>query len=317
MPEPASRRNEVILGATIVAAVLIGFFGMRFFEGRPLFGGGYELVGIFPDAQGISSGSTVRVSGIRVGNVERIRLSPTADEVHVTMSINPGVTIPRGGQLATSGFAALGDVSVAIRPGPPGNPPYQQGDTLRAQRGADLFAELQEGSVDLLGQANEVLGQMSAAGQLVNDPQGDLRQTLASLRSSTVAVDQLLRQERQRLTSTLANLEVASAGAARLSGDLQAFADVHADSLALLVSNANRAVARVDAAITQLGTTNQHLDEVLFKLNTGQGTLGRLLNEPEVYERLESTLTTLDEILEDFQTDPARYLRELRLFSVF
>lgn len=314
-------KNETLVGAALIAAVLIVYFGIRFLTGVPLFGGGYQLVGVFDDAQGLTPGSTVRVSGVRVGRVEDVRLSPNAQRVLVDMEMNPGVTIPRGASIGTGGLSALGDVNVAITPGPSGNPPLTDGDTLYASAGTDLFSLVQDNAERLLGTADTLLagaaGTFSSVDQLLAASQGDLRATLGALRGTTTTVDQILRAERGRLQTTLANLEAASAGAARLSDNLGRFSEANADTLAATISQLNRTLAQVETSLDQLGGTQAQLDEALTKLNTGQGTLGLLLNDPDLYYNLNTTLANLNQVLLDFQNDPSRYLRELRLLRVF
>jgi phospholipid/cholesterol/gamma-HCH transport system substrate-binding protein len=314
-------RNEILVGAALLAAVLVALLGVRFLQGVPLLGGGYHLVAVFPDAQGLGTGSVVRVNGVRVGQVERVRLSDDAQHVVVRLSINPGIEIPRGGSVATGGFSALGDVNVAISPGPARNPLLVAGDTLYARASSDLFALLQDNAERLFGEADTLLtaaaGTFTTADALLSDTQGDLRQTLAALRGTTATVDALLRAERARLSATLRNLETASASAARLSGRFEGLVETHADTLSLTLTDLRQSLRRVDASLAQLDATGARLDAVLVKLDEGQGTLGLMLNDPELYHNLNATLATFNALAEDVQRDPARYLRELRLLRIF
>lgn len=314
-------KNELLIGAALVAALLIAVLGVRFLQGTPLLGGGFQITAVFQDAQGLGSGSVVRVNGVRVGQVDRVRLGPDAQWVYVDLSINPGVEIPRGATIATGGFTALGDVSIAITPGPPANPPLVSGDTIYARGGGDLFALFQDNAERLFGGADTLLtaavGTFTTADALLSDTQGDLRQTLAALRGTTATVDQLLRAERTRLSTTLANLEAASTDAAAFSATFNRFAETHADTLALTVAGLHRALGRVDASLVQLDATGAQLDEVLVKLNTGQGTLGLMLNDPALYHNLNTAITNLNRLVLDVQEDPGRYIGELRLLRIF
>jgi phospholipid/cholesterol/gamma-HCH transport system substrate-binding protein len=314
-------KNEVLVGLAIVLAVIVGILGVRFLEGLPLLGGGYSIVAIFDDAQGMTSGSPVRVSGVRVGQVESVSLGEGSRHVVARLAISPGVEIPRGSTVSTTGLAALGDVSVSITPGPPRLGLLGSGDTLYARPSPDLLAMLQDNAERLFGEADTLLtaaaGTFTTAEAFLGETQGDLRQTIAALRGTTTTVDQILRAERARLASTLANLEAASADAAFLTADARRFTATHADSIALAVSGVNRTLVRVDHALGQLETTTTQLDEILFKINTGQGTIGLMLNEPTLYYNLEAAVANLNQIMADFQADPARYLREVRLFSLF
>lgn len=314
-------KNEVLVGVAVIAAIIVAVLGVRFLEGLPLLGGGYSVVAVFDDAQGMTTGSPVRVSGVRVGQVESLRLSDDSRHVFARLAISPGVQIPRRSTVSTVGLAALGDVSVSITPGPPGPEVLSHNDTLYAQPSPDLLALLQDNAERLFGEADTLLsaaaGTFTTAEALLADTQGDIRQTLAALRGTTTTVDQLLRAERARLTTTLGNLELASADAAALTAEARRFTGIHADSIALAISGVNRTLAGVDAALLQVGTTTAQLDEILFKINTGQGTIGLLLNEPDLYYNLEEAVTNLNQIMADFQADPARYLRELRFFRLF
>jgi phospholipid/cholesterol/gamma-HCH transport system substrate-binding protein len=314
-------RNELLVGVVIVVALLVAFGGTRFLSGKPVFGRSYTLVGVFEDAQGLTPGAAVRVSGVRVGQVQSVRLSPMADRVFVVMQVDPNVVIPQGAQLQTSGIAALGDVNVAIVPGPATQPRLASGDTLYAARPPDLFGAFQSNAPNLMSQTDALLAGAAASFSKVDDllgnTDGDLRTMLAALRGTTGAMEALLLAEQSRLSATLANLEAASAGAATLTGRLGAFAESHADSLAATVSQLNRALTSVDAALGRVDASTAQLDVLLGKLNAGEGTLGLLLNDPELYNNLNGTLTGLNGLLLDLQQNPGRYIRELRPFRLF
>jgi len=63
--------------------------------------------------------------------------------------------------------------------------------------------------------------------------------------------------------------------------------------------------------------TGHRFHALLLTLDEGEGTLGRLLNEPDLHEQLELTLESLNRIIRDFEENPGRYLRELTLLRLF
>jgi len=63
--------------------------------------------------------------------------------------------------------------------------------------------------------------------------------------------------------------------------------------------------------------TGHRFHALLLTLDEGEGTFGRLLNEPDLHEQLELTLESLNRIIRDFEGNPGRYLRELTLFRLF
>jgi phospholipid/cholesterol/gamma-HCH transport system substrate-binding protein len=56
---------------------------------------------------------------------------------------------------------------------------------------------------------------------------------------------------------------------------------------------------------------------LLEKLNTGQGTLGLMINDPGLYHRTDSVLISLEALLADFKANPGKYLKEMRIVDLF
>lgn len=313
--------NEFKVGLAIVVTAVVLFLGVRYLAGSPLFEGGYRLVARFESAEGLVPGSTVRASGVRVGSVAEVALAPGAQGVVVALRIREGVALPRGSVARIGGLAALGDVSVSIVPGPAGAPPLAPGDTLLARSSEDLLGLMQENAGRLVGQLDTLVagasGTFASAGRLLGDPEGDLLVALAQLRGAATATNQLLLAERARLGRTLAALEAASANMAALSEGAGAFAEEHADTLGLVVGRLNRTLAGAEAGLARLEATSAQLDTLLARLERGEGTLGLLLHDPSLYHNLNEAATNFNQLVTDFQEDPKRYLRELRLIDIF
>lgn len=151
--------NEIKVGLAVILAAVVVFVGVRFLSGQPLFGGGYEVVTVWQDAQGLTPGAAVRLNGVRVGDVSSVRLGPGAREVFVTLGINDGVQIPRGSTLQTSGLSALGEVNVEITPplGAGAGRPLTSGDTLVASTTPDIFDLIAGESNSLTARADTAL----------------------------------------------------------------------------------------------------------------------------------------------------------------
>src|SRR5690606_38108119 len=108
-----------------------------------------------------------------------------------------------------------------------------------------------------------------------------------------------------------------SSGLTAVASDLRAFGDENSDSLRLAFANLNSALARLDRNMAALESSTATLDDVLGKIDRGEGTLGRLINDPALYAKLDSAVTGLNTLVTDFQQNPGRYLRDLRLVDIF
>ncbi len=130
---------EALAGVAVVA-VAAGF--LLFALGRTGSGAAdsYALTARFPNASGISVGSDVRVSGMKVGTVTRQTLDPASYQAIVTLSVDSAVKLPADSSAAITSEGLLGGSFISLVPG--GDPePLRPGDEI-----ADT-----QGSTDLMG----------------------------------------------------------------------------------------------------------------------------------------------------------------------
>jgi phospholipid/cholesterol/gamma-HCH transport system substrate-binding protein len=130
---------ETLVGAVVVAvaAAFVAFAMSNAGETRQR--GGYALVAAFDRADGIATGSDVRLSGVKVGAVTNISLDPTTYKARVELALDPNIKVPDDSlaRVATDGL--LGGAHVSIDPG---------GSETSLAAGGE-FTETQ-GSIDLL-----------------------------------------------------------------------------------------------------------------------------------------------------------------------
>lgn len=302
--------NELKIGIVAVVSIIIFIIGVRYFQDLPLLSGTYELNTSFENTDGLIPGNPVRINGVNVGAVEQVRLDPENRIARVRFHVDREIRVPEGSTTQIAGISALGSIHVTVNLGPPGNPAVEEGGFLPSLQ-ADPFGDALNRAPSLIGRADSVLigaGATFEEAQLLL--QRDLRQTLGAIEGSARSLDVLLRTEQRRLAAALD-------GVSELTGNLNAVVDANDDSLAAAVSNLNQAVARLDRNLATLEMTSARLDSVLVKIDRGEGTLGLLVNDSALYYRLDTTLTSLNALMTDFQKNPRRYLKDLKLVDVF
>jgi phospholipid/cholesterol/gamma-HCH transport system substrate-binding protein len=326
--------QELKIGLVVLVAAALLFFGIRFLQGLPLLGAGYEVVAVFDDAQGLTAGSTVRLSGVDVGVVRDIALADGGRRVHVRFALDPGVEVPRGSRVSVGGFAALGDVYVSLEPpeGASAGRPLADGDTLYAAPGADLVSLLTDRAGPLAQRADTLLATAVTTFRdvqgLVNGSADDLEATLAQLRFITTAVTRVILEERGRVSGLSASLERAALSAERTAttaeGLVTEFRDAFGgqapafrDTLTVVASGLNARLRQLDATLASLDRVTVQLDSTLALVNDPSGTVGLLLRDPSLYYNANAAAASLEQLLTDFQNDPARYLEELKLVDLF
>lgn len=306
--------NELKVGVTLVAAIIVFILGVRYFEDLPLFRGTFDLTTEFDDAGGLTSGNVVRVSGVNVGSVEKVYINPETNKVRVEFQIDSNIPVPRDSYTSVGGFAALGVLQLELHLGTPGGPLVEDGGFVPSQQEADLFADLTDRAPELLGKVDTALFQMNrvltTADYALGGADSELNRTLATAQSTMQTLEQVLRAEQQKLSTVLDNT-------AQLTADLSGFTGENKDSLAAIVQGLNASMRRLDATLNTLDNTATNVDALIARINNGEGTLGMLLADSTLYLRLDSTITNTNELLEDFKAHPGRYIRHLRLIDLF
>jgi phospholipid/cholesterol/gamma-HCH transport system substrate-binding protein len=138
---------ETVVGAGVVAAAA-GFLFYAFTTAREASAaGGYNVVAAFERVDGVSVGSDVRLSGVKVGAVSSVNLDPKTYQAKVGLSVDRTVKIPVDSVAKISTDGLLGGAYVTIEPG-------SETDMLKS--GAEF--EYTRGSVDLLTLLMQVMG---------------------------------------------------------------------------------------------------------------------------------------------------------------
>jgi phospholipid/cholesterol/gamma-HCH transport system substrate-binding protein len=102
--------------------------------------GAIRITAIFPNASGVSPGTDVRVSGLKIGSVKSLSLDPQSYQVKVNIALDPSVKLPSDSSAQITSEGLLGSTFVAFTPG--GSPnPLKTGDTITDTQGSmDLMA---------------------------------------------------------------------------------------------------------------------------------------------------------------------------------
>ncbi|HET9234662.1 MAG TPA: hypothetical protein VFP10_11030, partial [Candidatus Eisenbacteria bacterium] len=135
----------------------------------------------------------------------------------------------------------------------------------------------------------------------------------------------------ENFNTTMSNLERASGEMARVleanregitqsvAGLNQAMADVHAligdqdEKFHATLDQAHRSAVRLDTTLVTLDRTVARLDTLLAQVQQGQGTLGKAVQDDELYRQMVATLEDAKALLADVRQNPKRYFK----FSVF
>lgn len=288
----ARGRNVTQVGVLVAisAVIFVGFF--LWLTGRGLWGDVATLYVEVPTAEGLKKGDPVLYRGVPVGEVGRLDFDAGAGVVAVA-SLDREIPLTGGATAELTTVDVFGSQAVLFRDGREGAPPVEDGDTVpgrapgRLVERADTLARRIERLVGdttqalvrgLLREGRDAsveLGEVLArTGALLRDQSDEIRRTTANMASLTEKLDDAAGGE--ELKRTLMSLE--------------------------------RSSANLEEATSRLGAAADGLASAMRKLNEGEGTAGRLLTDPGLYDRAYAVLGELDALLKDLREDPDRYV---------
>jgi phospholipid/cholesterol/gamma-HCH transport system substrate-binding protein len=286
------RRNLAGLGLLTIVAGAVFVFGLFWLMGTPLLRGGMDVTVILDNGGGLKRSDRVQLQGVAVGNVRSVRLNPAGSGVVAVLRLEDNLAIPADSRAAVRGDV-FGAHIVDLVPGV-SMVRLAQGDTIRGM----AAPELTQMATDLGARVESVL--TSADALLSPAALRDVHATAAVMPEGARelrAAFQELRFAGAALRRTAERVETADTGE-RLSSAIGEF------------EQTARALTAAAARMEQsLGT----FASVMDKIDSGNGTLGRLVNDTSMYAEMNHTLREMRALATDMRERPSRYIN-LRIF---
>lgn len=306
-------RNEVKVGITVFLAIVVATIGFRFMRDIPVFRQSMMISAVFDKSDGISNGSLVYIKGVRVGSVREIKLTPESD-VMITMSIDTDIAIPKESVASITSLSIVEGKSIVIDLGNSSN---------FVEYGERIQGVYAESMMEIIGQKGEEIGDdASGAISELNSFIQQLNNTLND--ENRTRIDQTLEGTAEsvtRLSSTLeskqAEIEEAITAGSSMLQQLDTLAQdsrPRADSLMTAIEQNLQELEKVQV---QLESAITNFDMILEKINNGEGTLGRLVNDSSMYENLDTLTIELNELVRGINEDPSKYLKHMSIIEIF
>jgi phospholipid/cholesterol/gamma-HCH transport system substrate-binding protein len=291
------RTLELRVGFTVFIALVAFAVGMMWLEDFKLKGERYEIHAIFPMVGGIKTGDAVNVNGVERGEVTSVYLRDR--DVIVTMKIDVATKIPEDSRVVLQTFGIMGDRIVTIIVG--------KSDVM-LEPGAMIGGVYDPGISEALASMGKVME--------------DLRGLMKDIQAIAKALG-----EGDELSRTIGNLAAASddlralieetspemrAGARSFGASAQRFDSLLArneSSIDTLLAGLETTGRRLPVLVDRIEEVTAALGRISARLESGDNTMGALLSDRELLDRLESAITNLDGLVTDIKANPKKYLK--------
>ncbi len=297
--------KEIKTALLILSGIVIFIFGFNYLKGSSLLDNEINVHTLYADVEGLVVGANVTINGLNVGKVKKIDFDENFEKIKVSFSLRSDLTFSNQSiaQLYEAGL--IGGKAIAILPDYSAARPVQDDDVLPSTIKPGLtelvnqqIAPLQNKLEGLLTSADSLFAGVSNV--LNYNTQNNLKLALEGVTQSIDNVNKLsnslsrvVNSNEKVFNSTLSHLEHTTNNLALLSDSLKQMP--------------------LASTIQHLEKTTAQIQQLVEKMEKGEGSLGKLLNEETLYNKLLYSAEALEALLVDLKSHPKRYVH----FSIF
>jgi phospholipid/cholesterol/gamma-HCH transport system substrate-binding protein len=304
--------NETKVGLLTISGLTILILGFNFLKGKDIFKKTKRIYAVFNDLGSLSKSNEVKINGYVIGSVYQLDAQDeNVNGIVATINLTKNVNIPKDSKAFISA-PLIGASYLVIEKG--NSTSYlKSGDTLGTRIDNSILDDVKaqmnptlakvRNSLDtldmVLGNVNRVIGK---------ENRDNLQQTLANLNMASSQLNGFLDNENGILEKVLNNAYQVTENLKKSN-----------DSITAFFSNAKRITekfAKLDLQQT-LDSVHAVLAEfksTIQKANSNDGTLGKLINSKELYNKLNDVLLSVEILMDDVRTNPKRYVN-LSIFA--
>ncbi len=235
------------------------------------------------DASGLVEKSSIKIAGINVGIIRKIRLVDGVARVELSFGSDITLTESAGVEVRSAGI--LGDKFVSVTPGNSSDPEMKEGSEIKNVS--------DRGSMDkVVKQVGELAQSLSEVAKTLKDAvKGNEEQVKTSLgriirnfEVLTENIASITEQNKGKINNIIDDVEKVAATIDELVND---------ESDEGLRANWRKAVV----ALGKIDTSLANIEEITHKVNSGEGTLGRLINDEETVEEINTAVAGINEFI--------------------
>lgn len=304
--------NETKVGAIAVISVATLILGFNFLKGKKLLTKSTTLYANYGNIQGLQKSNPVVINGLQVGNVFDIRTDRNMRNILIEMTITKDVFIPVN-SIALIKTNPIGTPSIEIKLGD-ASTHLKNKDSILTETSGGLFDNVLKNVDPVLFEVKRSIKSLDTLLVNINtiiDPKAkknigatleNLNAITASMIQSTASLQVLLNTQTGALAKSLNNVNA-------ITGNFAA----NSEKINHVVTNLDNTTTKIaqldfDKTLNTLNSTLADLKAIVGKMNSTDGTLGKLMNDPVMYNNLASTGNKLNLLLDDIRINPKRYV---------
>ena len=304
-------KKEVKIGIFALVMLLSLWAGIRFLSGIDIFSRNIIYYASYENVSGLQTAAPITIHGVKVGTIESITFDPSkGSDVEVALAVKRQYRLPVDTRAVIYDNGIMGGKAIMLELGS-SNEILKRGDQIISDGGSDMISSIGNELGDLKGKLSVVADNLATAlaniNTLVEQNTDNLSGTISNLNSISASLDGVLKSERKNIEGIVTSLN-----------GLAEMLDQNTERFDRIIGNVDAVAeqleqAKVDSLVKAFTSTADNLSRMLASINAGEGSVGELMNDKELYDNLAAASGNLSALLADLKEHPARYVH----FSVF
>jgi len=307
------------LGILITVSIATFIWGMNYLKGIDFFKKNTTFFVIYPRVDGLVKSSTVNLNGYQVGQVKDIGLSERNDgTLLVSFSLEGDFKLPKGtvARIISSDIMGTRSIKLEITDS---MEYYRENDTIPGTIEGDLKEQVSMQVLPLKNKAEQLLSSLDSAITVVtyifneetrknlSESFEHINQTIMNIRETSGMLNEMMKTQYVNIEGTMVNLKQITDTLNKSTSD---FNNIIANASSISDSIAGTDIRQL---LLDLSQSADGINQIIQKVNANEGTAGRLINDPGLYQNINQLSQSLDDLLNDLRSNPKRYVH----FSAF
>ena len=293
--------KEIKTAILVLGSIALFIFGFSYLKGKDLFSKDNVFYTEF-NYNALSPSALVTIKGNKVGKVEAITYDYETGKTRVSFSVDEQFKFSKNSIVRLYELGIMGGNAITIIPA--NDKEYaQKNDFLKSEVEHGLvtsltknFSGLSTGLDATLKKADTLLSGLNSL--VEDDSEKGLKNAIAELNATMKSFKNLSYSLNKMMTDD----------ASKLNSMLSSFSQT-AESFKKLGDTLDK--ANLGETVAGLDKTLNNLNGVLSSIESGEGTMGKLMKDEKLYNNFEAAAKELEELLQDIKLHPKRYFRVL------
>jgi phospholipid/cholesterol/gamma-HCH transport system substrate-binding protein len=287
---------EARVGVIIVVAILIFFSGLMYLREFSFRKSEYEITALFETVIGLDQDDPVIVSGLKVGQAEDMQL--VGNKVQVKLRIEARYQFPRDSKAVLRNLTLLGDKAIEIVQGAAAER-LQPGDVIPGKLETDIF-ELAEAAAPIGEDIAVLLKRFRST--FDENTEASLKSSLRNLQVISGATAEVVTRDLGEVENVLLSFKAAAK-------NLEQLTEPEGKNVRQVIANLDSSASQLKEATSRFRRAAESMDNLLAKIEKGEGSLGKLIHDDTLYRNLEKFTQDLDLLILDVKQHPQKYIK--------